>query len=70
MTLNCYVNNGGTEHGVSTWSRVRYSNGGPLPSDWIKYYYLSNGGSKKELHLLRTPSKAGSTDVDPASRFR
>jgi hypothetical protein len=44
VVLDCYTS-GTTVNGVSTWSHVRYSNGGPVHSGWISDYYLSDRGS-------------------------
>jgi hypothetical protein len=44
VVLDCFVH-GESVNGVSTWSHVRYSNGGPVYSGWISDYYLSGLGS-------------------------
>jgi hypothetical protein len=44
VVLDCFTT-GSTINGVSTWSHVRYSNGGPVYSGWIADYHLSGLGS-------------------------
>jgi hypothetical protein len=45
VVLDCYTS-GSTVNGVSTWSHVRYNNGGPVVySGWISDYHLSDRGS-------------------------
>jgi hypothetical protein len=45
VTLDCFVHDGQNVNGVTTWSHVRYSNGGPVYEGWISDYYLSGLGS-------------------------
>ena len=45
VTLDCFVHDGQPVNGVTTWSHVHYSNGGPVYSGWISDYYLSGLGS-------------------------
>lgn len=45
VTLDCYIADGQSVSGVTSWSRVRYSNGGPVSYGWIADYHLSGRGS-------------------------
>jgi hypothetical protein len=45
VALDCYVTNEQNVNGVTSWSHVRYGNGGPVYEGWISDYHLSNRGS-------------------------
>ena len=45
VALDCFVHDGQNINGITTWSHVRYSNGGPVYQGWISDYYLSGLGS-------------------------
>jgi hypothetical protein len=45
VALDCFVHGGQNINGITTWSHVRYSNGGPVYWGWISDYYLSGLGS-------------------------
>lgn len=45
VVLDCYISDGQNVNGVTSWSHVRYSNGGPVYSGWISDYHLSDLGS-------------------------
>jgi len=46
MDMHCYTV-GETVFGVSTWSFVRYNNGGGDWFGWVSDYYLTNRGSTR-----------------------
>jgi hypothetical protein len=45
VVLDCYISDGQDVGGVTSWSHVRYSNGGPVYSGWISDHHLSGLGS-------------------------
>jgi hypothetical protein len=45
VALDCFIADGQNVNGVTSWSHVRYSNGGPVYHGWISDYHLSDLGS-------------------------
>lgn len=45
VVLDCFIADGQNVNGVTSWSHVRYSNGGTPASGWISDYHLSGLGS-------------------------